>query len=427
MKDDPNNISSHDVIIGEVFLPGVEEDAPKAFESASYSQLILNKPKWNESGMSEYQSQTARVLQELSEEYDKVEYIPALCEMISKTLVISAENNFETTKPNNKAMKKFPYFSKEYREAHRDHKKVCEEWRREGRPPESSHPAKSAVSSSRRQLQKIRRDEESLHSINTHNDLMKTFDEDVNKVYSKLKKARGENIRNTEIPFIETLAGKYTNENVLEGFCANTEILCNGELGETNGYDNDFYKMAIKENMIIFDITADANINIPQMKLSDLKDILFKKLKLNKACDVFKLTVEHLRFAGDESLLIILKLLNAIIQNINILSCAQLNTSVASVVYKGKNKPIFHHKSHRLVRVTPLIGRLIDEYMRPALVEIVRPVQNSNQYGFTEGVSYLMGAVQRHEVEKHCINMKKTFLLCSLDGDSAFEVVNRQI
>ena len=80
-----------------------------------------------------------------------------------------------------------------------------------------------------------------------------------------------------------------------------------------------------------------------------------------------------------------------------------------------------------MVRVTPLLGRLIDEYTRPDLVEIVKPLQNTNQYGFTENVSYLMGALQRHEVEKHCIDMKNTFFGCSLDGDSAFEVVNRQI
>jgi hypothetical protein len=100
------------------------------------------------------------------------------------------------------------------------------------------------------------------------------------------------------------------------------------------------------------------------------------------------------RNAGDETLLIILELLNSIIDNINVVSSPQLNTSVASVVYKGKNKPVFHHKAYKLVRVTPLFGRLIDEYMRPDLVQIVRPVQNCNQYGFTETVSYLMGALQ---------------------------------
>ena len=77
--------------------------------------------------------------------------------------------------------------------------------------------------------------------------------------------------------------------------------------------------------------------------------------------------------------------------------------------------------------MTPLIARLIDEYMRPELIDIVRPIQNKNQYGFTENVSYILGAIQRHEVETYCIDMKKTFFGCSLDGDSAFEVVNRDI
>ena len=65
--------------------------------------------------------------------------------------------------------------------------------------------------------------------------------------------------------------------------------------------------------------------------------------------------------------------------------------------------------------------------MRPELINIVRPIQNINQYGFTENVSYLLGALQRHEIEKFCIDQNKTFFGCSLDGDSAFEVVNREI
>ena len=128
------------------------------------------------------------------------------------------------------------------------------------------------------------------------------------------------------------------------------------------------------------------------MKLSDLKSILFKKLKLGKACDMFMLTVEHLRYAGDATLLLLLDLLNLIIDNLNYLSSPQLNTSVASIVHKGKNRPTTHHKSYRQVRVTALIGRLIDEYIRPIFVKVARPLQNINQYGFTEGITYLMGA-----------------------------------
>ena len=139
------------------------------------------------------------------------------------------------------------------------------------------------------------------------------------------------------------------------------------------------------------------------------------------------LTVEHLRNAGDKSLVQILSLLNAIIDNINYLSATQLNTAIASIVYKGKGKSIYHHKSYRQVRVSPLIGRCLDEFIRPNLVKITKHIQNSSQYGFTENVTYIMGALQRHEVEKFCIDNKRTFFGCSLDGDSAFEVVNREI
>ena len=105
------------------------------------------------------------------------------------------------------------------------------------------------------------------------------------------------------------------------------------------------------------------------MELSDLKDILHKRLKLNKACDIYKLTVEHLRYCGDESLCYILRMLNLIIDHLNYLSSPQLNTSLTTVVYKDKNKPVYHHKSQRQVRVTPLIGRLLDEFTRPTSVQ----------------------------------------------------------
>ena len=62
--------------------------------------------------------------------------------------------------------------------------------------------------------------------------------------------------------------------------------------------------------MIILELSTKENLKIPHMYLSDLKTILFKKLKLRKACDMFMLTVEHLRYAGDATLLLLLDLLN---------------------------------------------------------------------------------------------------------------------
>ena len=87
---------------------------------------------------------------------------------------------------------------------------------------------------------------------------------------------------------------------------------------------------------------------------------------------MYKLTVEHLRYAGDENLELIVILLNKIIDNLNYLSSDQLNTAVATVVHKGKGKPVYHHKSYRQVRVSPLFGRLLDEFMRPTKVKMTR-------------------------------------------------------
>ena len=139
------------------------------------------------------------------------------------------------------------------------------------------------------------------------------------------------------------------------------------------------------------------------------------------------ITVEHLHNAGDPTLSLILRLLNLIIDNLNYLSAPPLNTAIATIVYKGKSKPVYNHKSYRQVRVTPFIGRLIDEYLRPVKIQSARDQQSINQYGFTERITYLMGALQRHEVEKYCLDNKITFFGCSLDGESAFEVVNRPI
>ena len=157
-------------------------------------------------------------------------------------------------------------------------------------------------------------------------------------------------------------------------------------------------------------------MKIPHIQLSQLNYIIFKRLKLNKACDIYKLTVEHLRYCGEKSLNLILQLINSIIDHLNYLSSPQLNTAVATIVHKGKGKSVYQHKSYRQVRVTPLVGRLLDEYLRPVKVGQTREQQSNNQYGFTENISYLMGALQRHEVEKFCIDNKMTFFGCTLDG-----------
>ena len=131
--------------------------------------------------------------------------------------------------PDKSLKQKKPYFSADHKAAFVKHEKVCKDWREQGRPQDASHPAKMAKLASQRLLQKIVCEEETMKAHKNHDDLMSTFKENISQVCNKLKKIRGENVKNVNIPFIQTLNGIYSGQNVLEGFCSNTETLCNYE------------------------------------------------------------------------------------------------------------------------------------------------------------------------------------------------------
>ena len=85
-----------------------------------------------------------------------------------------------------------------------------------------------------------------------------------------------------------------------------------------------------------FEFKGEDEVKIPPMTMKDLENILNKKMKLGKACDIYQLTVEHLRFCGEEAKNLIIKLINRIIANIYFLTCPQIKVGVGSALHKGK-------------------------------------------------------------------------------------------
>ena len=153
----------------------------------------------------------------------------------------------------------------EHKQAYASHEKICKLWRSAGRPTSSDHPAKMAKLESQRNLQRIARDEKSMKERTNHDDLMTTFSQNASQVCRKLKQIRGENLKNIDLPFIDTLNGRFSGNNVLEGFCSNTETLCNAEMEN----EHEFYKMCVEDNMMIFDITSNEAMEIPHMTFEE--------------------------------------------------------------------------------------------------------------------------------------------------------------
>ena len=118
-------------------------------------------------------------------------------------------------------------FSSEVIQACNEHKNNCKKWRAAGRPKSNTHPLKILKLSSQRNLQRLTRKDASEKAIKQHEELMQCQPSDLSKACKKLKTMKGAYGQQSEIDLNETLCGKNEGINVLEGFCANTELLCN--------------------------------------------------------------------------------------------------------------------------------------------------------------------------------------------------------
>ena len=95
------------------------------------------------------------------------------------------------------------------------------------------------------------------------------------------------------LTLLQTPVGDFHGKDVLEGFATDAELL--GKfVGENSQYDNRFYKLCVEDNQFIFYFKSENCLKIPKMSLADMNNIIDREMKSGKACDVYKLTAEHL-------------------------------------------------------------------------------------------------------------------------------------
>ena len=123
--ENSQNLSSHDAILAKIEIPLSCDTNIEPDYSSSYSPFLVPKPKWDESCMTGYQTQSAQMLENLSTQFDSNDDIPLLTELFSKVMVISAKNNFDTRTPKSyKKPNQKSFFSIEHREALKKKKKM---------------------------------------------------------------------------------------------------------------------------------------------------------------------------------------------------------------------------------------------------------------------------------------------------------------
>ena len=93
---------------------------------------------------------------------------------------------------------------------------------------------------------------------------MSTNASDRNKYFQLVKRLRGASSKKQKLSELQTAAGTYYGSDTLEGFARDAELL--GEyVGESSDYDNEFYRLCIQDNQIIFEMKDEYSQKIPKM------------------------------------------------------------------------------------------------------------------------------------------------------------------
>ena len=424
--DSPENLSSHDPVTATLHLSTKVHSAANTDYSDTFTDFTQEKVIWDTTKLAMYQDTVALALTQYDAMFPLPEHIPLKCELFSNLLVKSGEMTMElkpVKKKNKSRMKLKP--SPSLHQAWQKLQKAFKIWKSNGKIKNLENVNYLNYKQARALFQCRYRKEADLKFIRENNAIILADKNNKNDFYKLIKNMRSRRMSKSPTT-LNTPAGTYYGASTLEGFTVDAEILGQAE-GESAEYDNEFYKLCILDNLYIFEFKGDEAVKIPAMTMDNLEYILMKDMKPRKACDYYKLTVEHLRHAGLEAKTIILKLLNSIIQNIYYLTCPQVKIGLSTPVYKGKGKPVASSNSYRRITVTPQIGSMIDRYIDPIAENIFLKVQSSDQLGFTKHVSYLMAAVERGECQRYALDTKQTCYGVSFDGQAAFPSVDRDI
>ena len=96
--------------------------------------------------------------------------------------------------------------------------------------------------------------------------------------------------------------------------------------------------------------------------------------------DHFSITALHYINAGDEGILHLVELINAVIMNTNNASSELLNVAHGIILHKGHNKDKSSERSYRTISTCPFISKVLDLYIRDLCHKIWDSCQAPTQY-----------------------------------------------
>ena len=107
-QENPQNLSSHDPVLGMLAVPCADSGSRQEKYSHTYTEFSIAKVIWDEDNLGKYQHAAASVLTEFESFFPTSEYIPLKCQLYSDLLVRSAKLFLETKSPQQPSQQKHP-------------------------------------------------------------------------------------------------------------------------------------------------------------------------------------------------------------------------------------------------------------------------------------------------------------------------------
>ena len=186
-------------------------------------------------------------------------------------------------------------------------------------------------------------------------------------------------------------------------------------------FDNQLLTSSQKRCQLIQDISEHTS----KKKISISKDEIrraIQKLKSGKAADEYGITAEHIKYSGNEVLMIYQSIFQQIYDQGAVAD--SFKTGVITPIPK-KGKDPTQTENYRGITVTSVHGKIF-EYILIEKSNIHHFQQSDLQFGFTEGLSPNMAALVLSEVSSE-IAGKEILFITTLDSQKAFDVVDHHI
>ena len=268
----------------------------------------------------------------------------------------------------------------------------------------------------KKHLRSLIRREDASHQTRMRANIMAARREDSKLFHKLVRNQRGKS--RAVIPQLEVHGEVHRGDNAIRN-AWKTHFEALATPTNSDKLDSVYQNIVDYDVDVIKDLFENGRESISDTTIDEVTEAV-KSLNKGKAPDIYSITAEHIIYGGNQLIVTLCEVFNAIIH----LQCVPdiLKAGTITPVFKKKGSKL-EAKNYRGITVLPVVAKLLELILRERLRYCIDQQQNPMQRGFTCGSSPLFCALIIEEFIRETTGKKGTSLTAYLDAKTAFDVV----